>query len=215
MCSEPSVIRERHGGGCGRTIDRLLITTAGGLRVTRAAVAHPAADQLLAPDRIVGTTTLPMWVAECRARLERDLEEQVVPGSSRAWAHLFLRDRGRSCSGRRRDDCPMTSSPLPVLVYGDALRWLRPARFRRIEVHLGPLDPGLGDAEPADALLKLSATSMAPESASMLSPRGRRLRRIAGPASPLSPVAANAAQGRDGLVGDVHSPHAWSGSRRT
>src|SRR6266568_3670420 len=69
-----------------------LITSAGGLSVTRAAVASPLrVINCWPPTASLGTTTVPMWVPRVARGWNATSKLQVVPGSRRAWAQVFLR----------------------------------------------------------------------------------------------------------------------------
>ena len=66
------------------------MTTAGALRVTMAAVACPVSLTSCGPPTAsLGITTLPVCPPGARG-LNATSKEQVMPGSSRAWAQVFL-----------------------------------------------------------------------------------------------------------------------------
>src|SRR4030081_86210 len=98
----------------------------------------------------------------------------------------------------------MTSSPLPVLVTVTLCGWLRPARWVGSKFTWVRWIPACVTPSQRTRLLKLSATSIAPESPSMLRPRGPST--WAAPA--LESGGAAAAHRRHRLADDVDAADA-------
>ena len=84
-----------------------------------------------------------------------------------------------------------------------------PGQVRRIEVHLGPLDPGLRDAEPTDTAVE----AIGHEHRARIGKHAETawsvdFGRIGRAGVTLEPAASDAAQGRDRLAGDVDAADA-------
>ena len=206
-----AVVRERHGGGRRRTIERLVDHDRRRTECDEGRRGFTLeGDQLLAPHGIVGNHDAADVGAEGGARLERDLEGTGRPGlESRLGAGVLEGIEVEVVPVRTEINGPHDQQPTSGAGHSDALRLAAPGQVRRIEVHLGPLDPGLRDAEPADpAVEAIGHEHRARVGEHAETTWSVDFGRIGRAGVTLESGASDAAQSRDRLAGDVDAADA-------